>query len=185
MKEKKLVYKIAACGIYSALALIAFVIEGLFPPLFLPSARIGVSNLFILLAAITLGAKYGAAALIIKCILGSVFSGNLSAIIYSLPAGVIAYVAEISALRFFKGTTVTAISALGAVFNSVCQNAIFCLITGSFGYFVYLPYLAAAGLLGGLTVGLAATLILRILPKNLCYGGLYENLYKIYKGEKR
>lgn len=184
MKEKT-AYKLAACGIYSALALIAFVIEGLFPPLFLPSARIGVSNLFILLAAITLGVKYGAATLIIKCVLGSVFSGNFSALMYSLPAGIIAYTAEISTLRFFKGSTVTAASALGAVINSVCQNAIFCIITESSEYFVYLPYLALTGLAGGLTVGIAATLILRILPERFLEGGLYDCLYKIFKGEKR
>ncbi len=173
------VYKIAACGIFSALALIAFVIESLFPPLFIPSARMGISNIFVLLAAITLGVPYGAAVLIIKCVLGSVFSGNISAMIYSLPAGIVAFSAEIIVIAFFKKTSVTAASALGAVINSVCQNAVFCLVANDFGFFVYLPYLAAIGAASGILVGLATVLILRIIPKRYMSGGLYEKICNV------
>ena len=175
--KERTVYKIAACGIFSALALIAFVIESLFPPLFIPSARMGISNIFVLLAAITLGVPYGAAVLIIKCVLGSVFSGNVSAMIYSLPAGIVAFAAEVLAIRFLKKTSVTAASALGAVINSVCQNAVFCLVANDFGFFVYLPYLAAIGAASGVLVGLATVLILRIIPKRYMSGGLYEVIY--------
>lgn len=176
--EKRTVYKIAACGMYSALALIAFVLENLFPPLFIPSARLGISNVFILLAAITLGVPYGAATLAIKCVLGSVFSGNASAVIYSLPAGAVSFTVEILTIRFAKKTSVTAASALGAVINSICQNTVFCLITGDFGFFVYLPYLTAIGAACGLFVGIAAVLALRILPSRFCGGKLYEKLYR-------
>lgn len=175
--KERTVYKIAACGIFSALALIAFVIESLFPPLFIPSARMGISNIFVLLAAIALGVPYGAAVLIIKCVLGSVFSGNISAMIYSLPAGIIAFAAEVLAIRFLKKTSVTAASALGAVINSVCQNAVFCIVTNDFGFFVYLPYLSAIGAASGILVGLATVLILRIIPKKYMSGGLYEIIY--------
>ena len=173
--KERTVYKIAACGIFSALALIAFVIESLFPPFFIPSARMGISNIFVLLAAITIGVPYGAAVLIIKCGLGSVFSGNVSAMIYSLPAGIVAFAAEILTIRFLKKTSVTAASALGAVINSICQNAVFCLVTNDF--FVYLPYLAAIGAASGILVGLATVLILRIIPKRYMSGGLYEVIY--------
>lgn len=175
--KERTVYKIAACGIFSALALIAFVIESLFPPFFIPSARMGISNIFVLLAAITIGVPYGAAVLIIKCGLGSVFSGNFSAMIYSLPAGIVAFAAEILTIRFLKKTSVTAASALGAVINSICQNAVFCLVTNDFGFFVYLPYLAAIGAASGILVGLATVLILRIIPKRYMSGGLYEVIY--------
>ena len=44
--RKPLLKKLTLCSIYSALAIISFVIENLFPPLFLPGARMGVSNVF-------------------------------------------------------------------------------------------------------------------------------------------
>ena len=83
--KERTVYKIAACGIFSALALIAFVIESLFPPFFIPSARMGISNIFVLLAAI--GAASGilvglATVLILRIIPKRYMSGGLYEVIY-------------------------------------------------------------------------------------------------------
>jgi uncharacterized membrane protein len=48
-------FKITLTAILSALALITFLIESLFPPLFIPGARLGLANLFILIAIVILG----------------------------------------------------------------------------------------------------------------------------------
>ena len=164
MMKNALLKKFALCGILSALGVIAFVIESLFPPIFLPGARMGVSNIFILLAVIICGWQYGFAALIIKVLLGSLFSGNISAIMYSLPAGVLSLGAEILLLYFTKKISVVAISVFGAVVNTTVQNATFCLIIGIVEYFYYLPYLAAISILSGLIVGFAVCLTVKKLP---------------------
>ena len=78
--KHSLTYKISLCALLSAFALISFVLEGLFPPLFRPGARMGLSNVFILIAIYFLGAKYALAVLVIKTVLGSLFGGNISAI---------------------------------------------------------------------------------------------------------
>ena len=87
----------------------------------------GISNIFILLTAVILGGKYGFSVLIVKTVLGSLFAGNISAVIYSLPSGAVALTLELLLLRFSNRVSVVAISVLGAVINSVGQNLTFCL----------------------------------------------------------
>lgn len=159
--------KIAAAAICSALAALTFAIESLFPPMIIPGARMGLSNAFVLLALITLGGAYGFAVLTVKCLIGSIFSGNFSAILYSLPAGTIALAAELSIVYFIKNTSVVAASVCGAVINVTVQNVIFCLITKTTEYLVYTPYLALIGVISGLTVGFAVYLTIKRLPEKL------------------
>lgn len=156
--------KITSCAVLSCLALVSFVIEGLFPPLFIPGARIGVSNVFILLSLILLGTPYAYATLIIKSLLGSLFAGNFSAVLYSLPAGLIALTFEVFALKFSKFISLPAISVAGAVISNAVQNAVFCLVTGVWEYMSFIPYLTLLGILSGLIVGFATYLIIKILP---------------------
>lgn len=159
----KLTTKIALCGLFSALGCIAFIIEGLFPPLFIPGARLGISNVFILLATIILGGKYGFITLVIKVFLGSLFSGNLSAMLYSLPSGLIALIVEYILLKFTTNISVLAISVCGAVINVSLQNVVFCIVTKTSQYLVYLPYLALIGVVSGLAVGFTVYLIIKNL----------------------
>lgn len=169
--------KLTLCAFFSALALISFILEGLFPPLFIPGARLGVSNVFILLAIFVLGKSYGYVALTAKIVLGSVFAGNPSAMLYSLPAGVISVTIEILFIYRVKKLSVVSISAMGSVINLIIQNTVFCLVTGGTEYFVYLPYLALIGGIAGIFVGFAVYLILRYFPqKNFSLGDTEDKI---------
>ena len=153
--------KISLCAIFSSLAILAFMIENLFPPIFFPGAKMGISNLFILLSLIILGPWYAFITLILKTTLGSLFAGNVSAIMYSLPAGAIALTLEILAFMLLKKVSVIAVSILGAVVNASLQNVTFCLITNTAEYLFYLPYLALIGIIAGLIVGFTTFLIVK------------------------
>lgn len=163
----KLTFKIALTGILSALATLAFMIENLFPPLFLPGARMGVSNAFILLAVLILGGRYGFFVLTVKCLLGSLFSGNISAIIYSLPSGAIALAVEVLLLYLVKNLSVVAISVCGAVINASLQNVVFCLVSGTGEYLFYTPYLALISMVSGVIIGLAVLFTVKKFPSLL------------------
>ena len=155
------VKKLVLCGILSTLATLAFIIENAFPPLLLPSAKMGLSNIFILLSTLLLGWQYGFITLIVKVMLGSLFSGNLSSIMYSLPAGIISLSVEIILIYLVKRVSVLSVSIAGAVINSTIQNLIFCLITGVNEFLFYLPYLALISVVSGLIVGLCVYLIIK------------------------
>ena len=158
-------YKLTLCAILSALATLSFVIESLFPPFVLPGARMGISNIFILITAVLLGWKYSLITLTVKVLLGSLFAGNFSAILYSLPAGLLSLSIELLLLYFANKVSIVCISVSGAVINITAQNLIFCLITGTPEYLSYLPYLALTGIFAGLTVGFATYLILKKIVK--------------------
>lgn len=161
---RMLTYKITLCAILCALATTTFIIESLFPPLFLPGARMGISNVFILVCLIILGGKYAYITLAVKVLLGSLLSGNFFAVVYALPAGVISLTVEFLLLRFTQKVSVIAISVAGAVINTTMQNITFCLITSTTEYLYFLPYLSLIAIFGGLVVGFAVYFIIKIIP---------------------
>jgi uncharacterized membrane protein len=110
---------------------------------------------------------YGYAVLIVKAVLGSVFSGNVSSLLYSLPAGLIALTVEVILLRFDKVFGLVSISVLGAIINLVAQNGVFCLVTGVPEYLAYSPYLSLIGILSGAVIGVTVYLIYNKLPKSV------------------
>lgn len=156
--------KIVSCAVLSALALVSFMIESLFPPLFIPGARIGVSNVFVLLSVIYSGAPFGLITLLTKILLGSVFSGNVSAMLYSLPSGLFSFAIELMLIKKADCVSIVAISGLGGVCSLLIQNCVYCLILGATEYLVYAPYLALIGFVAGLFVGFTVFLLSKALP---------------------
>lgn len=165
----KSVKKITLSGILSAFALICFMLENLFPPLFVVGGRLGIANFFVLIAGILLGFWYGAGVLTVKCVLGSIITGNFGAILYSLPAGAIAYALQMTIILFAPKISLIAASVLGGVINACVQNLTFCLITATPEYLTYIPYLALVGLIGGAVVGTAVYLTIKYLPERVLY----------------
>ncbi|MBQ9514423.1 MAG: Gx transporter family protein [Clostridia bacterium] len=152
--------KIVLCALFSALSVISFLIENLFPPIIIPGAKLGVSNIFILLSVVILGGAYGYATLIVKILFGSLFAGNISMALYSFPAGIIALSVEIPLIKKTKAFSLLAVSVVGSLLNLTVQTTVFCLITKSFEYFSYLPYLALIGAISGAIVGASVSLII-------------------------
>ena len=97
--------KITLVAVLCAISLIMFMIESLFPPLFVPGAKMGLSNIPSLFVLFTMGTPYAFAILCIRIILGSFITGSTSALMYSLPAGIIALVVSAIFKRFVKCKT--------------------------------------------------------------------------------
>ena len=163
MKREHL-YKLTLSGIFAALASLAFFIESLFPPIIVPGARLGISNVFVLLTAILAGNGYAFAVLTAKILIGSAFSGGLSALMYSFPAGVLSLTVQVLLLNRRDRFGIIAISIFGATINSLTQNAVFCLITASPEFMIYSPYLALISIVTGAAVGYTVYLVVRFLP---------------------
>ncbi|MBO7187336.1 MAG: Gx transporter family protein [Clostridia bacterium] len=167
------VKKIVFTAVLASLALIAFMIESLFPPILVPGAKLGLSNFFILTVLIFLGVKEAIAVFLIKIILGSVFSGNISALLYSFPSGTVSLLVEILLFTKIK-TSVLSASALGAVINNAVQLSVYVLITNTIELYVYLPYLLLIGLLAGAFNGFLCVLISKALLKTKNFQRLVE-----------
>lgn len=174
--------KITITACMSALSLIAFAIESLLPPLFLPFCKLGISNIFILLSLICLSTSQAYIVLIVKCILGNLIVGNLSTMIYSLTAGLTSLTVAVLLYVFLKKhLSILCISIASAITHNLVQNVVFCLITQTPKVFVYMPYLALLGILSGAIVGLSVELIIHKLP--LSFFDKTLNIYSTHKKE--
>lgn len=162
------VKKLTGTAVFTALALVSFLIENAFPPMFVPGAKMGVSNIFTLLALLFYGGGCGLITVLVKCVLGCVFSGNASALMYSLPAGLVSFGVEFLLVRFaFGKVSVIALSCTAAVLHNAVQNIVFALVTGMPEVMGYLPYLALIGAVSGITVGAAVFATVKLLPEEV------------------
>lgn len=160
--------RIATLSVLCAMGLIMFMVESLFPPLFLPGAKMGLSNIFSLLTLFVLGPVDALVVVIVRTVLGSLFGGGISTLMYSLTAGVVSVAISAFLVEFvYPHITIIAISIMSAICHNITQNVVFCLISNTPEMFSYMPWLALVGILAGLIVGFATNLILRALPSAL------------------
>ena len=157
--------KIVVTAILASMSLITFLIENLFPPLFIPGAKMGLSNIFVLLAILLTDFTCSLSVLLIKVLLGSIFGGSLSSLMFSLPAGLISFIFEYLMINFFsKRFSLIAICVASAILHNVVQCIVYALITDVISL-IYLPYLSTIGVVSGLIVGFATILLVKFLPQ--------------------
>ncbi len=160
--------RLATLGVLCAMALISFMIEGLFPPLFLPGAKMGISNIFSMLALFLLGPLDAIVVVAVRTVLGSMFSGGLSTLLYSFSAGIVAVVVSAYLVQFaFPRVSVVAISVVSAVAHNLSQVLIFCLVSNTPEMLYYAPWMALLGIVAGIVVGFAVWLIIKKYPQKM------------------
>lgn len=156
--------RLATIGVFAALSAIAFIVESLLPPLFVPGAKIGLSNVFILLCLAAYSLPEAALLLAAKCLISALFGGAIS-LLYSVTAGAASLIASYLLIRFLSGRIgIVAIASVSAVTHNLVQLGVFSLATGAKEVFFYAPHLAVVGILSGIVTGLITYLILKYFP---------------------
>ncbi len=162
--------KMAILSALTALGLLAFLLENLLPPLFVPGAKTGLSNIFTLLALVWFSPAEAFLVLVVRTVLGSIFAGNVSALLYSLTAGAVSLAAASLLFKLFSGKlTVVSISAFSACVHNAVQLCVYSFLTANAGVFGYLPFLLLAGVLSGVVVGVLTLVSVRVAPLRLLY----------------
>ncbi|MDE6372924.1 MAG: Gx transporter family protein, partial [Clostridia bacterium] len=157
--------KLAALGVLTALSLITFLIENLFPPLFIPGAKLGLANAFSFIALIIYSPVEAFIIVGVRTLLGAVFAGNVSAVMYSFTGGVVSMaVSSILLYCVHPKISVVCVSVVAAAFHNLTQNVVFVLVTSTPLAFSYAPYLMLIGVLSGAFIGAAVTLIVKRVP---------------------
>ena len=154
---------IALCGVLSALALGLSVLEGFFPLSLLiplPGVKLGLANIVTLFALYALGSRPALAILLTRCVLGSLFAGNASALLFSLLGG-LASMGVMIALRRWDKFSVFGVSLGGAAAHNVGQIAAAVIVLDSAAVLGYLPLLLLVSLFTGALTGLLVSLLLR------------------------
>lgn len=167
--------KIATLAVFTTLSLITFIVENQFPPMFIPGARMGLANIFSFAALIMYSPIEAFLIVAIRCGLGAVYAGNVSALLYSFTGGVVSMaVSSVLMYTLYPRISVTAVSVTAAVCHNVTQNVVFVLMSGTVNMFVNLPYLVLLGIASGAIVGGVVMLVFKKVPKSVFLKALYK-----------
>lgn len=162
-KRRRYVKRIAYDAVFAALALGMFAVEMQIPlPLPIPGVKLGLSNIVSLFAMFALGPVDAAVILLVRIGLGSLFSGSVTAFLYSLAGGALCYAVTLLLYLLLSPKQIWVAGVLGAVSHVSAQVAVAALITQTAQVFYYLPVLVAVSIgTGLLTGGLAQFIYLR------------------------
>lgn len=158
--------KIAVLGILTGLSLITFIIESLLPTV-VPGAKPGLANIFSLAALIIYSPAEGFIVVAARTVLGAVFAGNFSQLMYSFTGGVVSMcLSSVLMYCLHPRVSVMAVSVAAAVAHNITQNSVFVFLSGSALMFGYMPYLILSGVISGAVVGGVTMLVFRAVPQN-------------------
>ncbi len=155
--------KLALCAILAALALGLSTLESLFPVSLavpLPGVKLGLANIVTVFALYVLGPVEALAILVTRCLLGGLFSGTATALVFSLLGGLCAMGVMIL-LQRSRRLSVYGVSIGGAAAHNAGQILAAVITLGNTMVVGYLPFLLAVALATGSLTGFVVSLLLR------------------------
>ena len=161
-KTKKLVFM----ALLTAIALTVFVIENQIPaPVPIPGVKLGLSNIITLVAMVLLGRREAGIVLLLRILMGAMFAGSPSTLLFSAAGGTLAYLVMCGTVGLFSEKQLWIVSALAAIAHNAGQLLVCALVVKTPGILVYAPILAASGVITGVFTGLAAMFLIRALRR--------------------
>ena len=160
-----------ACGALARRPHAVHTIESAFPPLFgIPGAKLGLSNLFSMLALVVYGPLDALCILLARTLLGALIAGNASSLLFSLSGGGAALLVSILLLYFaVPRVSYLAVNIAAAVMHNIVQVAVFVWETSTLANFSLLPYFALVGVLSGAAVAAVGLLLFKRIPERIFY----------------
>ena len=158
--------KLALMAVRTAIALTIFMLEAQLPaPVPIPGVKLGLANIVTLTAMLILGRREAGAILAARIVMGAVFAGNPSAMLYSAAGGVLAYAAMCLLVGVVPEKRLWAVSAVSAVAHNMGQLLACVLVVKTPGVFIYAPALIVSGVITGVFTGFGAMYLVRALRK--------------------
>lgn len=156
--------RITRLALLTAIALTIFLVEAQIPlPIAIPGVKLGLANIVTVYAVFQLGLGDALMILLVRIFLGSVFSGQMLMLLYSLGGGLLCWLALLPLSRLLSRRELWLCSPISAVFHNLGQMLVAAAVLKSWAVMAYLPYLVVAGVVSGLFTGLCAQfLIVRI-----------------------
>ncbi len=158
--------RLTRLALLTALALIIFIVEAQIPPLTaIPGVKLGLANIITLMTLYEFGPKDALMVLLVRIFLGSVFSGQMLMLLFSLAGGLLCYAVCALLYRHVPLKRLWLLSMIGAVCHNIGQILAAILVLGTVDVLWYLPVLVLSGLVSGCFTGLVASALLARLPR--------------------
>lgn len=144
------------------------VLESAIPlPITIPGAKLGLSNMVILITLVIFGFKEGLIVGVLKSIVLVLVTGSISSLFYSLSGAIFSCFAMYFIYSFFSNTfSLIGVSVFGAIAHNIAQVTVAALMMNNVRIYSYLPILILMSLLTGYFVGLSSIYISTNLKKN-------------------
>ena len=165
MMKKNATRRMTLCAVLVTLALALSYTERFIPlgwVIPLPGVKLGLANIVTLVALYMLGSKSAFAILVPRCILGALFGGGITGLMFSLTGGILALgmMAWCRKAPFFS---IYGVSILGAAAHNVGQILAAMVLMHSVQILAYLSYLLIVALFTGFATGAASAGVLRLV----------------------
>jgi len=102
-----------------------------------------------------------------RIVLGTLLTGRLIVLVYSLTGGVFGFIAQIMIKRFVSNKQIWVCGAVGGIFHNIGQILAAAVITGTPAIIAYLPILIIAGILTGILTGFIAQFAVARIPESI------------------
>ena len=157
MKAKR----IAELSVLTAVSLIIFIVELQIPnPFPIPGIKLGLANIITVFAVYHYKAYEVAMIVAVRLLLGSVFSGNFMALIYSASGAFLCLIGMLLLKRIIDEKHIWIASVFGAVLHNTGQMIAAVIVTQTVEIVAYYPFLLVSGCLAGAFTGFCAQLIM-------------------------
>lgn len=160
--------KMIFLSILVSIGLALSVLESAIPlPIAMPGARLGLSNMVVLVTIIIFGFKEGITVSMLKSIVLVLVTGSISSFIYSFSGAILSCIVMYLAYRFFSSIfSLMGVSILGALSHVTAQISVASLMMNNAKIYTYLPFLMLTSIFTGYFVGLSSTYIVKNLKVN-------------------
>ncbi len=160
--------KMIFLSILVSIGLALSVLESAIPlPIAMPGARLGLSNMVVLVTIIIFGFKEGITVSMLKSIVLVLVTGSISSFIYSFSGAILSCMVMYIAYRFFSNIfSLMGVSILGALSHVTAQITVASLMMNNAKIYTYLPFLMLTSIFTGYFVGLSSTYIVKNLKVN-------------------
>lgn len=128
----------------------------------LPGIKLGLANVVSLIALYLLGRKSAFVILFLRCVLGAVFGGGITGLMFSLTGGILS-MSVMALCKDIPFLSVYGVSILGAAAHNVGQILAAMVLMHSVYIGAYLAYLLVVALFTGCATGAACAGVLRIV----------------------
>lgn len=158
---------VAYIGLMVTLALIFSYVEAIIPynP-GIPGIKLGVANIVTVIALYKFGWKDAAGVSVIRIVIAGLLFNGLFGAIYSLAGAVVSFLGMLG-LKKTGLFSVVGVSMAGGVLHNLGQLLIAAALIEDLRIFFYFPVLLFAGVASGIAIGVAATMILKVLKTDI------------------
>ena len=131
------------------------------------AAKLGLANVITLIVLVVYRPRDAFAVLILRILLGSIFTGTPVSLLYSLTGGILCFLGMALLCKLLQKKHLWFISIVGAVLHNVGQILAAIAAMQSVQVIAYFPFLLVAGCITGFFTGIAADRVIHFLPKSI------------------